>query len=75
MCVSRRGNSPRMTAQRSGCGRYSAVSRSTCPPAIFHRGRGAGMVCHWWTRAVVDADGVVEFYDDGSVWLAENGLA
>ena len=35
----------------------------------------AGMVCHWWTRAVVDADGVVELYDDGSVWLAENGLA
>ena len=35
----------------------------------------AGMACHWWTRAVVDADGAVEFYDDdGSAWLAENGL-
>ena len=28
-----------------------------------------------WTRAVVDADGAVAFRDDdGSAWLAENGL-
>ena len=35
----------------------------------------AGVVCRWWTRAVVDADGGIRFYDDdGSRWLAENGL-
>ena len=35
----------------------------------------AGMACHWWTRAVVDADGEIRFYDDdGEVWLAENNL-
>ena len=35
----------------------------------------AGRRCRWRDRAVVDADGAVEFYDDdGSAWLAENGL-
>ena len=35
----------------------------------------AGMVCHWWTRAVVDADGGIRSYDDdGAAWLEENGL-
>ncbi len=35
----------------------------------------AGVVCRWCDRAVVVPDGWVEFYtDDGSVWLAENGL-
>jgi hypothetical protein len=35
----------------------------------------AGMVCHWWTRAVVSADGAVTFRDDdGAAWLAENDL-
>jgi hypothetical protein len=29
----------------------------------------------WWRRAIATAAGVVEFYDDdGSAWLAENGL-
>ncbi|MGH3551644.1 MAG: hypothetical protein ACRDT5_03405 [Mycobacterium sp.] len=29
----------------------------------------------WWRRAVVSADGAVAFYDDdGSRWLAGNGL-
>jgi hypothetical protein len=35
----------------------------------------AGRRCRWRDRAVVDADGGVEFYtDDGSAWLRENGL-
>jgi hypothetical protein len=34
-----------------------------------------GEVCHWWRRTTVTAFGVVTFYDDdGSAWLAENGL-
>jgi hypothetical protein len=33
------------------------------------------MACHWWRRAVVSADGAVAFRDDdGSAWLAENGI-
>jgi hypothetical protein len=34
-----------------------------------------GEACHWWRRATVTASGEVSFYDDdGSIWLAENGL-
>ena len=34
-----------------------------------------GAVCRWWTRAVVRPDNTVTFRDDdGSAWLAENGL-
>jgi hypothetical protein len=37
--------------------------------------RPAGERMHWWRRAIVSADGAVEFYDDdGSAWLAENDL-
>ena len=35
----------------------------------------AGEPVHWWCRATVSADGAVSFWDDdGSAWLAENGL-
>jgi hypothetical protein len=65
-----------MTPTRRGWRRGGPVSPSTSPPAISRRMRRAGRRCRWCDRAVVDADGgVVEFYtDDGSVWLAENGL-
>jgi hypothetical protein len=34
-----------------------------------------GETTHWWGRATVTAAGVVAFYhDDGSRWLADNGL-
>ena len=34
-----------------------------------------GEKLNWWRRAIVSADGAVRFWDDdGSVWLAENGL-
>lgn len=34
-----------------------------------------GETTHWWGRATVTAAGVVVFYhDDGSRWLADNGL-
>jgi hypothetical protein len=34
-----------------------------------------GEAAHWWRRATVTADGSVQFHnDDGSAWLAENGL-
>jgi hypothetical protein len=34
-----------------------------------------GLTCHWWTRAVARPDGTVTIRDDdGSMWLAENGL-
>jgi hypothetical protein len=37
--------------------------------------RPAGERMHWWRRATVTAFGAVTFYDDdGSAWLAENGL-
>ncbi|SUA03099.1 Uncharacterised protein [Mycolicibacterium fortuitum] len=35
----------------------------------------AGEPVHWFHRAIVTADGAASFYDDdGSRWLAENGL-
>jgi hypothetical protein len=35
----------------------------------------AGVECHWWTRAGMNPDGGVTFWDDdGAAWLAENGL-
>lgn len=34
-----------------------------------------GEVGHWWRRAIVTPAGAVTFWeDDGSMWLAENGL-
>ena len=40
-----------------------------------HRVARVGQALHWWRRAVVSADGAVVLRDDdGSAWLAENGL-
>jgi hypothetical protein len=29
---------------------------------------------HWWHRAIVSADGAIEFVNDSGEWLAESGL-
>jgi hypothetical protein len=44
------------------------------PLTPWHPAR-VGDVCHWWRRATVTAAGAVKFWDDdGSAWLAENGV-
>jgi hypothetical protein len=35
----------------------------------------AGVACRWWTRAVLQPGGTIAYHDDdGSQFLAENGL-
>jgi hypothetical protein len=51
------GSAARLAALRAG--EPVDIAASDLPP--YAR---AGMACHWWTRAVVDADGAVMFYDD-----------
>ena len=62
------GSEARLAALRAG--EPVDIAASDLPPHAR-----AGVACHWWTRAVVSADGAVQFYDDdGAAWLAENGL-
>ena len=53
----------------------SQQSRHSCLYAWLPPWARAGEPVHWWCRATVSADGAVSFWDDdGSPWLAENGL-
>jgi hypothetical protein len=61
-------NPQRLAALRAG----ESVDIAASDLPLYAR---AGMVCHWWTRAVVSADGAVTFRDDdGAALLAENDL-
>jgi hypothetical protein len=62
------GSPRRLAALRAG--EPVEVHASALPPWAR-----VGVTVRWWTRAVVRPDGTVTFRDDdGSLWLAENGL-
>lgn len=62
------GNATRLAALRAG--EPVDVNVSDLPPWARER-----ETVHWWRRAIVTADGALEFYDDrGAAWLAEQGL-
>jgi hypothetical protein len=73
--------------EQTGCGAYSyrgtpdRLAALGCGEPVDIRAADlpawarVGVVCRWWTRAVVGPDNTVTFRDDdGSRWLAENGL-
>jgi hypothetical protein len=65
----RPGNAARLAALRAG--EPVDVQAGDLPAWA----RPAGERMHWWRRAIVSADGAVEFYDDsGAMFLAEHGL-
>ena len=62
------GSDERLVALRAG-------APVDVPLSALPRWARAGEELRWWRRATVAADGAVTFYDDdGSAWLAENGL-
>ncbi|MDT5101291.1 MAG: hypothetical protein QOC76_5028 [Mycobacterium sp.] len=63
-------NAARLAALRTG--QPVDVCAGDLPAGVRPAGKAYS---HWWLRATVTADGAVSFYDDdGSIWLAENGI-
>ncbi|MFG1931318.1 hypothetical protein ACGFK1_11755 [Mycobacterium sp. NPDC048908] len=62
------GNADRLAAFRTGA--PAEMRAGDLPPSVRE-----GDPTHWWRRAIVTAAVAVSFHDDdGSAWLAENGL-
>lgn len=74
-----RGRGRRNSPAYTGCDERLAALRAgrpvDVPVSALPRWARPGEELRWWRRATVSPDGTAAFYDDdGTAWLAEQGL-